>query len=60
MKLAEKYQCSQYFVQLACKNEDAGRLHEKRREKARGRWGPTKMKTRIDRVKRRETWGRDA
>lgn len=60
LRLAEKFQCSQLFVQIACKNEDAGREHERRRDEARKLWGPRKMRARVERVRRRELWGRDA
>jgi hypothetical protein len=60
LRLAEKFQCSQLFVQIACKNVDAGQEHERRREEARKLWGPRKMTARMDRVRRRDLWGRDA
>ena len=60
LRLAEKFQCSQYFVQICCPNEDAGREHGARKADARRFWGPRKTRARDERVRRRELWGRDA
>jgi len=60
LRLAEKFQCSQYFVQICCPNENAGREHETRKADARRFWGPRKTRARDERVRRRELWGKDA
>lgn len=60
VKLAEKFNCSQFFVSIMAKNEEAGAQHEKRLEHVKKRWGPKKKLARHERGRRKELWGRDA
>lgn len=58
--LAKKFECSEFFVGVACKNPEAGEAKAKELEEIKRKWGPRKRRAREDRVKRREMWGRDA
>ncbi|KAF1958114.1 hypothetical protein CC80DRAFT_373204, partial [Byssothecium circinans] len=59
VRLAEKFQCSQFFVGMVAKDgEKAGRV-QREHEEARGRWGERRRGARVDRGRRREGWGRD-
>jgi hypothetical protein len=59
-KLAEKFNCSQFFVSIVAKNEAAGKEYEKRLEEVKKRWGPGRSLARHERGRRKELWGRDA
>ncbi|OCK75664.1 hypothetical protein K432DRAFT_361667 [Lepidopterella palustris CBS 459.81] len=58
-KLAERFDCSQFFVSLVCKVPEKGKRVEKEHQEARERWGGRRRMAREDRVRRREGWGRD-
>ncbi|KAF2435701.1 hypothetical protein EJ08DRAFT_656069 [Tothia fuscella] len=60
VKLAEKFDCSQFFVSLVAKNEVAGKEHDKKLEAVKKRWGPGRSLARHERGRRKELWGRDA
>ena len=59
-KLAEKFQCSQFFIGMVSKAPKE-RLEWAQRElgKVKARWGQKRRQAREDRQKRRELWGRD-
>jgi hypothetical protein len=59
-KLAEKFNCSQFFVSIVAKNEAAGKEYERRLEEVKKRWGPGRSLARHERGRRKELWGRDA
>lgn len=59
-KLAEKFDCSPYFVGLVCQTSQEVKDTRKRElEKVQRKWGPKKQSAREDRKKRRISWGRD-
>lgn len=58
-KLADKFACSDFFVGIVAKNAQAGQARHKELERIKSRWGPRKVKARMDRVRRRESWGRE-
>ena len=59
-RLAEKFECSQFFVGLVCQ-ASKGKLEKDREklEQIKERWGRRKRYAREDRAKRRIMWGRD-
>lgn len=60
VRLAEKFGCSQFFVGMVAKHEEkAGRV-QREHEKARRKWGKTRVLAREDRGRRKVLWGRDA
>jgi len=59
-RLAEKFDCSQFFVSIVAKNEQAGKEYEQRLEAAKKRWGAGRTLARHERGRRKELWGRDA
>jgi Mitochondrial ribosomal protein subunit L20 len=59
-RLATKFNCSQFFVRLVAKNEEAGAEHEKRLEEVKKKWGPGRRQARLERTRRKELWGQDA
>lgn len=59
-KLADKFQCSQFFVALVCQASKERKEQQKLvLEKTVARWGRRRRYAREDRAKRRELWGRD-
>lgn len=58
-RLAKHFDCSTFFVSITCKNPAAQKRHDEELEAIKRKWGPRKRKSREDRVKRREAWGRD-
>jgi hypothetical protein len=60
VKLAEKFECSQFFVGMVVKARDKAKevaeMHEERKRK----WGIIRRQAREDRARRKEQWGRDA
>ena len=59
-KLAEKFQCSQFFIGMVSKApKERLERAEKELEKVKERWGKKRRYARDDRQKRRELWGRD-
>jgi hypothetical protein len=58
--LAEKFNCSQFFISIAAKNESAGLEHERRMDEVKKRWGPGRSLARHERGRRKQLWGRDA
>ena len=60
-KLADKFECSNFFVATVVHANDEWRAKEKKRIKEIKRfWGPKKRKAREDRRRRKDLWGRDA
>ena len=60
VRLAEKFECSQFFVSLCCSSPDMAVLEEDKVERARESWGRRKREAREERGIRRELWGREA
>jgi hypothetical protein len=60
VKLAEKFECSQFFVGMVVKAPQRAKQVERLHEGARRRWGSKRRMAREDRVRRKESWGRDA
>ena len=59
-KLAEKYDCSQFFVGLICQASEERLVQQKKvLEDIKGKWGMRRRHAREDRTRRRELWGRD-
>ncbi|KAI0134557.1 mitochondrial ribosomal protein subunit L20-domain-containing protein [Xylariales sp. AK1849] len=59
MKLAEKFECSNYFVMMCCRASSEHRGNERARlEAIKARWGPIRTKAREDRQKRKVLLGR--
>ena len=59
-RLAEKFECSQFFVGMVCPASKE-KLDKDREEldRIKEKWGRRRRYAREDRVKRRELWGRD-
>jgi hypothetical protein len=60
IRLAEKFQCSQFFVGMIAKNEGKAAQVEAEHNAARQRWGNRRRTAKEDRGRRKELWGRDA
>ncbi|KAJ9641117.1 hypothetical protein H2199_005785 [Coniosporium tulheliwenetii] len=60
VRLAEKFECSQFFVSLVCQAPQIKAERDAELENIKKRWGRQKRMAREDRVKRKESWGRDA
>ncbi|KAF2175678.1 hypothetical protein K469DRAFT_56180 [Zopfia rhizophila CBS 207.26] len=59
VRLAEKFGCSQFFVGMVVKAPEKAERVERDHQKSRNRWGQRRRIAREDRVRRRESWGRD-
>ncbi|KAF2091404.1 hypothetical protein K490DRAFT_70251 [Saccharata proteae CBS 121410] len=59
IRLAEKFECSEFFIGLVAPNEQRSLERRQRLEQIRQRWGRQKREAREDRSRRREMWGRD-
>jgi hypothetical protein len=60
VKLAEKFECSQFFVGMIVKAPEKAIEVEKGHAQKRKMWGRRRKEAREDRVRRKELWGRDA
>lgn len=60
MKLAEKFECSQFFVSLCCCAPEIKEERERELAAVKEKWGRRKREAREDRQVRKEGWGRDA
>jgi hypothetical protein len=60
VKLAEKFECSQFFVSLCCSAPEIKEQRDKELEQIKRRWGRKKTEAREDRQTRKALWGRDA
>ncbi|KAF2729181.1 hypothetical protein EJ04DRAFT_476043 [Polyplosphaeria fusca] len=58
-RLAEKFECSQFFVSLIVKAPEKAARVEGEHAKMRARWGERRTRARVDRARRKELWGRD-
>ena len=59
-KLAEKFECSQFFVGMVAEASSEKKDAEQRRlEEIKEKWGRRRRYAREDRAKRRELWGKD-
>lgn len=60
LALAEKFNCSQFFVSLVQKSPVAAAKHARDLVDAKKQWGQRKTMAREDRSRRKALWGRDA
>lgn len=60
VKLAEKFQCSQFFVGLCCCAPEIKEQRDKELAEIKSKWGRKKTEAREDRQTRKAMWGRDA
>jgi hypothetical protein len=60
VKLAEKFECSQFFVSLCCSAPEIKEKRERELAAVKEKWGRRKREAREDRQVRKEGWGRDA
>ena len=60
VRLAEKFECSQFFVSLCCVAPEIKAERERELEQIKKKWGRRKREAREDRQTRKEGWGRDA
>lgn len=58
-RLADKFECSQFFISLCCNSPEMADRHEKELELVKARWGRRKTEAREDRRERKKLWGRD-
>ena len=59
IRLAEKFQCSQFFVSLTCSSPEAAEARRLKDEKSRAKWGRGKREAKEDRKLRKALWGKD-
>lgn len=59
IKLAEKFECSQFFVSLCCCAPERKAEQDKELEEIKRRWGRKKTEAREERQARKQLWGRD-
>lgn len=59
LRLAEKFECSQFFVSLCVNAPEVAAEKEAELQAVKARWGPRKMAAREARVERKRLWGRD-
>lgn len=60
VRLAEKFECSQFFVSLCCCAPEMKAEQDKELAEIKKRWGRRKTEAREDRKTRKALWGRDA
>ncbi|GAB1737391.1 hypothetical protein NU219Hw_g1536t1 [Hortaea werneckii] len=60
VRLAEKFECSQFFVSLCCSAPQIKEERERELEEIKRRWGRRKTEAREARQERKKLWGRDA
>lgn len=61
MRLAEKFECSQFFVSLVCASSPEIRAErDQALEAVKKRWGRRKVEAKEDRQVRKQGWGMDA
>lgn len=59
-KLAQKFDCSEFFVAMICEASPARKAQQQRAlDEIKARWGNRRRHAREDRQKRRILWGRD-
>ena len=59
LRLAEKFDCSPFFIQTVVRNEKAEKAHRERYDAARGQMSRGRKEARDDRAKRKALWGRE-
>ena len=60
VRLAEKFECSQFFVSLCCCAPEIKAEQDKELAEIKKRWGRRKTEAREERQARKSLWGRDA
>ena len=60
VKLAEKFECSQFFISLCCCAPEVKKEQDETLAEIKRRWGRKKTEAREDRQTRKALWGRDA
>ena len=60
VRLAEKFECSQFFVSLCCSAPEVKAEQDKQLEDIKKRWGRKKTEAREARQERKKLWGQDA
>ncbi|KAK5164763.1 uncharacterized protein LTR77_009426 [Saxophila tyrrhenica] len=60
VRLAEKFECSQFFVSLCCSAPAVKKEQDRQLEAIKRRWGRRKTEAREERKARKALWGRDA
>ena len=58
VRLAEKFECSQFFVSLCCSAPQIKDERSAELEKIKEKWGRTKTEAREDRQTRKQSWGK--
>ncbi|KAI4720464.1 hypothetical protein E4T48_03366 [Aureobasidium sp. EXF-10727] len=58
VRLAEKFECSQFFVSLCCSAPAIKDERQAELEKIKEKWGRTKREAREDRQTRKQSWGK--
>ena len=58
VRLAEKFECSQFFVSLCCSAPQIKDERNAELEKIKEKWGRTKTEAREDRQTRKQSWGK--
>lgn len=59
VRLAEKFECSQFFVSLCCSAPEIKKEQDLELEKIKSRWGRRKTEARLARKERKKLWGQD-
>ena len=59
LRLAEKFDCSQFFVSLCVTAPEVAKEKEAEVDAVKARWGRRKTEARIARVERKKLWGQD-
>ncbi|KAK3115665.1 hypothetical protein LTR53_004766 [Teratosphaeriaceae sp. CCFEE 6253] len=60
VRLAEKFECSQFFVSLCCAAPEVKAEQDRQLEEIKQRWGRRKTEAREARQERKKLWGQDA
>jgi hypothetical protein len=60
VRLAEKFECSQFFISLCCSAPEIKKQQDKQLEAIKKRWGRKKTEAREERQARKALWGRDS
>lgn len=59
VRLAEKFDCSQFFVSLCCSAPEVANEREMELERIKSKWGRKKREARDLRQEKKKLWGRD-
>jgi hypothetical protein len=60
VRLAEKFECSQFFVSLCCSAPEIKDEQDEELARLKARWGRRKTEAREARQERKKLWGQDA